>query len=181
MAPWHFLKTRYRAFSKSAELMIESHKRSSCLEWLSTTKLEVFTCKLGFPGGARGKQSAYQCRRCKRHGLDPWVRKIPWRRKWQPTLVFLPGKSHGQRRLGGYSPWGHKESGTTEQLESENKSRSVVSDSLWPRGLYSPWNSPGQNTGVGSLFLQGIFPAQGSNHGFPHCRWILNQLSHREA
>ena len=41
-------------------------------------------------------------------GFDPWVRKIPWRRKWQPTPVFLPGKSHGQRNLVGYSPWGHK-------------------------------------------------------------------------
>ena len=49
-----------------------------------------------------------------------------------------------------------------------------------PHGLYSPWNSPGQNTGVGSLFLlQGIFPTQGSNPGLPHCRWILQQLSHQ--
>ena len=59
----------------------------------------------------------------------------------------------------------------------ESESRSVVSNSLWPHGLYSPWNSPGQNTGVGSL-LQGIFWARGSNPGFPHCRWILYQLSH---
>ena len=47
-----------------------------------------------------------------------------------------------------------------------------------PHGLYSPWNSPGQTTGVGSLsLLQGIFPTQGSNPGLPHCRWILYQLS----
>ena len=51
---------------------------------------------------------------------------------------------------------------------------------LPPRGLYSPWNSPGQNTGVGSLsLLQGIFPTQGSNPGLPHCRLILYQLSHK--
>ena len=57
---------------------------------------------------------------------------------------------------------------------------SVVSDSLWPRGLYSPWNSPGQNTGVGSLsLLQGIFPTQGSNPGLPHCRWLLYQLRYQ--
>ena len=43
-------------------------------------------------------------------GFNPWVGKIPWRREWQPTSVFLPGESHGQRRLVGYSPWGHKES-----------------------------------------------------------------------
>ena len=55
-----------------------------------------------------------------------------------------------------------------------------MSDSLRPHGLYSPWNSPGQNTGVGSLsLLQGIFPTQGSNPGLPHCRWILYQLSHQ--
>ena len=51
---------------------------------------------------------------------------------------------------------------------------------LRPRGLYSPWNSPGQNTGVGSLsLLQGIFPTQGSNPGLPHCRQFLYQLSHK--
>ena len=61
-----------------------------------------------------------------------------------------------------------------------SESRSVMSDSLWPHGLYSPWNSPGQNTGVGSLsLLQGIFPTQGSNPGLPHCRWILYHLSHK--
>ena len=65
---------------------------------------------------------------------------------------------------------------------SESESRSVVSDSLWPRGLYSPWNSPGQNTGVGSCsLLQGIFPTQGSNPGLLHCRRILYQLSHKES
>ena len=47
-------------------------------------------------------------------GFDPWVRKVPWRRKWLPTPVILPGKSHGQRSLEGYSPWGHRESDTTE-------------------------------------------------------------------
>ena len=58
--------------------------------------------------------------------------------------------------------------------------RSVVSDSLQPHGLYSPWNSPGQNTGVGSRsLLQGIFPTQGSNPGLLHCRGILYQLSHQ--
>ena len=55
-----------------------------------------------------------------------------------------------------------------------------MSDSLQPHGLYSPWNSPGQNTGVGSLsLLQGIFPTQGSNSGLSHCGWILYQLSHK--
>ena len=57
---------------------------------------------------------ACQCRRLRRKGFNPWVGKIPWRRKSQPTPVFLSEKSHGQRSLAGYSPWGHKESDTTE-------------------------------------------------------------------
>ena len=56
------------------------------------------------------------CLQCGRPGFDPWVGKIPWRRKWQSTPVLLPGKSHGQRSLVGYSPWGRKESDTTERL-----------------------------------------------------------------
>ena len=51
-----------------------------------------------------------------RSEFDPWVGKIPWRREWQPTLVFLPGEFHEERRLVGYSPWGHKESDITERL-----------------------------------------------------------------
>ena len=67
-----------------------------------------------------------------------------------------------------------------QKVMDESESRSVVSDSLRPHRPYSPWNSPGQNTGVGSLsLLQGIFPTQGSNPGFPHCRQILYQLSYQ--
>ena len=61
------------------------------------------------PGGISGKESPCPCRRHKRHRFDPWVRKIPWRRAWQPTPVFLPGESHEQRSLVDYSPWGGKE------------------------------------------------------------------------
>ena len=56
------------------------------------------------------------CLQYRRPGLSPWVRKIPWRREWLPTLVFLPGEFHGQRSLAGYSPWGCKESDMTEWL-----------------------------------------------------------------
>ena len=59
---------------------------------------------LGFPGDTRGKEPTCQCRRHKRCGFDPWVRKIPWRRAWQPTPAFLPGESYGQRSLVGYCP-----------------------------------------------------------------------------
>ena len=70
--------------------------------------------------------------------------------------------------------------GSKSLCTSENESLSFMSDSLWPLGLYSPWNSPGQNTGVGSLsLLQGIFATQGLNPGLPHCRCTLYQLSHK--
>ena len=89
-----------------------------------------------------------------------------------------PGPSH---------IWTHKETppglypGNLPPPSSPVKvSCSVVSDSLQPHGLYSLWNSPGLNTGVGSLsLLQGIFPTQGSNPGLPHFRRILYQLSHK--
>ena len=64
--------------------------------------------------GANGIEPSCQCRRCKRLGFNPWVGKILWRRAWQPMPVFLPRESHGQRSLVGYSPWGCKESDTTE-------------------------------------------------------------------
>ena len=67
-----------------------------------------------FPAGTSGKEPACQCRRCKRRGFDLWVGKIPLRRSWQPTPVFLPGKPHGQRSLVGYRPWGWKELDKTE-------------------------------------------------------------------
>ena len=60
------------------------------------------------------KEPACQCRRLKRHQFDPWVGKISWKRKWQPTPVFLPGESHGQKILAGYSPQGHKALDMTE-------------------------------------------------------------------
>ena len=63
----------------------------------------------GFPGGSMVKNLPGK--------QETWVGKNPWRRKWQPTPVYLPGESHGQRSLVGYSPWGHKESDATEVNE----------------------------------------------------------------
>ena len=67
-----------------------------------------------FSGGSDGKASVNNAGDL--GSINPWVRKIPWRRKWQFTPVLLPGKSHGQRSLVGYSPWGRKELDTTERL-----------------------------------------------------------------
>ena len=78
--------------------------------WYLYHILQVFV-----PKWLRDREYACQCRRC---GFDPTDGKIPWRREWLPTLVFLPGKSHGQRSLVGYSSWGCKEPDRTEQLSA---------------------------------------------------------------
>ena len=83
----------------------------------NTFRLESLIPEWSFPGGASGREPTHQRQRCKGRGFDPWVGKIPCRRKWQPTPVFLPRASHGQRSLAGYSPWGHKESDTTQATE----------------------------------------------------------------
>ena len=67
-----------------------------------------------FPGSATGKKPTCQCKRPKRCRFDPWVRRMPWRRAWQPTPVFLPGECHGQWSLLDYSPKCHKESEMTK-------------------------------------------------------------------
>ena len=69
----------------------------------------------GRGGQERLRSKEFACQ-CSRYRLDPWIGKIPWRRKWQPTAVFLPGKSHGQKGLVGYSSWSRKESDMTERL-----------------------------------------------------------------
>ena len=74
--------------------------------------LKINYC-LNFPGGSDGKSV---CLQYGRPGFNPWAGKILWRRKWQPTPVFLPGESHGRRSVVDYSPWGRKESDTTERL-----------------------------------------------------------------
>ena len=78
------------------------------------------------PRWLSGKESTCQSRK---HGFNPWIRKILWRRKWQPTPVFLPGKSHGRRSLAGYSPWGRKGVGhdlATKQQQNITKKAGVT-------------------------------------------------------
>ena len=88
----------------------------------------------------------------------------------------------GEKEGGGEGEEKRKEGGGGGETEGGSGSRSVVSDSLPPRALHSPWASPGQNTGVGSpCLLQGIFPTQATNGGLLQRSWILYQLSPREA
>ena len=100
-----FKKNQFKLMPQNEQVMLEWNWGFSLIN-------------LGFSGGANGKEPTCQCRRQKRHGFDPWVGKIPWRRTWQPTPVFLPRESHGQRSLVGYSPWGCKESDATERLRA---------------------------------------------------------------
>ena len=86
-------------------------KRKYELQSKYTTRARMWK---SFPGGASGEEPSCQYRRCKKCGFDPWVGKIPWRREWLPTPVFLPGEFPGQRNLAVYCPWGCKELDTTE-------------------------------------------------------------------
>ena len=83
---------------------IFTHGYFSCHVWLRDDH-RAWSKPIKTPFLLSGKESVCQCRRHRRPWFDPWVGKIPWRRKWQPTQVFLPGKSHGQRSLVHYSPW----------------------------------------------------------------------------
>ena len=105
------------------------------------------------------KEPMCQCRRCRRPGLDPWVGKIPWRRKWQPTPVFLPGESHGQRNLVGYSPWGHRvrhDSAHTHHAPSilRNKTRQMKLKFL---SVFYPFHSLSSILEVSIFLLLSVF------------------------
>ena len=154
----------------------------------------------GLPWWLSGKESAHRRRR---HRFNPWVRKILWRMKWQPTPVFLPGKSQGQRSLVNYSPWGCKESDMTKQLHhifnsttsltvnresskytalSVCKCECLVTQSC--PTLCSPLdcNPLGSSAHVIHGFDPWIFLTRGSNPSLlhlPHCRHILYPLSHQ--
>ena len=82
-----------------------------------------------------GKQPAWQYRRRKRHGFDPWVGKSLWRRKWQPTSVFLPGESYGQRSLVGYSPWGRKDLEWLKRLSMHEEWHRLAEQVLCPEQI----------------------------------------------
>ena len=113
-------------------------------------------------GGSDGKASSWNAGDL---GLHPWVRKIPWRRKWQSTPALLPGKLHGWRSLIGYSPWGCKESDTTERLSPV---------------LSCPGGSDGKESAcnAGKLdLIPGLGRAPGEGNGNP-CQYPCLEKSH---
>ena len=98
LLPW--ISFPFRSPENIAELLV-LHSGFS----LVTYFIHKINSVRDFPGGTGGKEPVCQC---KRGGFNPWAGKISWRRKWQPTQVFLPRKSHGHRSLVSYSPWDHK-------------------------------------------------------------------------
>ena len=133
--------------------------------------------KLGLPRWLSDKESACQCSdkesacQCKRHRFDPWVRKMPWRRKWRSTPVFFPGKSHGQRSLVGYSSWVRKRVGhdrvTKQQQPTENSVQHVTTYQI---GLDSVSHYQGERWGEMS---------RKARMGWKMwCRWTSRSLLH---
>ena len=117
---WRIPWTEEPVKLQSIELKIVGHG------WATNTHTHTHT-HTRLPMWLSGKESTCQCRRCRRYGYDLWVWKIPWNRKCQPNLVFLPEKSHGQRSLVGYTPWGHTESDTTEWVSEWHSYKKNVS------------------------------------------------------
>ena len=132
--------------------------------------------------------------------MDPWVGKISWRRKWQPTPVLLPGKFHGLRSLVGYSSWGHKESDTTERLHFLSLIRHLFQYLGFPGGAsgkkpacqrrrhkrcrFNPWvrKIPWRSTWqLAPAFLPGELHGQRSLAGYsPELRRVRHNCSHAE-
>ena len=104
-----------KSFGEFGEILIFWTSVVKHQHWKFVSQTASKVIMLSLPQWLSGKESACQWRRC---GFGSWVGKILLRRKWQPTPVFLPGESHGQRSLVGYSPWGCKESDTTETAGS---------------------------------------------------------------
>ena len=106
---WNSGTLRKICSHKQIQKFVWKHKgvKESKSLWKNTKQTSYAWCAPRLPWRLSGKESA--CNR--RWGFHQWVRKIPWRRKWEPTPVFLPGQCHGQRSLVGYSPWGHKRVG----------------------------------------------------------------------
>ena len=110
---WMQIKS-WSAFSPA-----ESRSTDACIPWSQrfencSMAVLVSVCVSNTFQVAQWWRIHLQCRNSRRPGFDPWIRKIPWRREWLPTPVFLPGEFHGQRSLAGYSPWLCKESDMTQ-------------------------------------------------------------------
>ena len=95
----------------------------------TTERLNRMELDAGASQVALGKEPIYQCRRHERRGFNPWVRKIPWRRAWQPTPVFLPGESHGQRA--GRAIWSIRLQGVRHDFAHKHAPNWMLRPYLW--------------------------------------------------
>ena len=131
----------------------------------------VYMASLGLPWWLSWKRICLQCRKPR---FDSWFSRIPWRKQWQPIPVFLHGKSHGQRCLVGYNPWGHKESDMTKQVTFSlftglpwwlsGKRTHLLMQETWIWSLRKvPWRRKWQST---SVFLPGMFHGERSLAGY---------------
>ena len=116
--PRHFFSYRLcPLYLMSSEKKKRRRRRPSIIPHVTFAAFSIpYRAWWGFPGGSVGRV----CLQCRISRFDSWVGKIPWRKERQPIPVFLPGESHGQRSLVGYSPCGRKESDTTERLTLSN-------------------------------------------------------------
>ena len=149
----------------------------------------MYGCIYGLPWWLYSKESTCSAGDTGDTGSIPGWGRSPWEGNGYPPLYFCLENSTDR---GDWQATDHKVTKSWIQLKQKHlsthsdkytygKKREVASDSSWPRGLYNPRNSPGQNAGVGSLsLLQRIFLTQGLNPGLSHCRRILYQLSQRE-
>ena len=115
---------------------------------------------MGLPRWLSGNESTYQCRRCR---FYPWVRKIPWRRKWQPTPVFLPGESHGQRSLVGYSPQGQK------KVRQDWNDWACAHSQEEFKHLYFEWLSPLVKSQTDCFISRCVSFRESVTHKWRHC------------
>ena len=112
--PWRPLNNNSSMGEDSPRSPDPSQAKKGSQHWLCPGVCSQYLSIWGFSGGSAGKEPACQCRRHRRHGFDPWVGKIPWRREWLHTPIFLPRKFHGQRSLEATVHGGHKELDMTE-------------------------------------------------------------------
>ena len=129
-----FFSTAYTVSHTSLYSVALSQSRVSLWEAVSEMQICILVAYSRCRAGGRwlsGKESACQCRDIRDVGSIPELERIPWKSKWQPTPVFLPGKSHGQRSLEGYSPWGRKELDTTDWACTQP---AVTEIHTWGRG-----------------------------------------------
>ena len=121
----------------------------------------VILCNQGFLVGSGDKESTCQCRKCRRPGFNPCIGKIPWKKAWPPTPVFMPGESHGQRSLMGYGPCSYKELDTTEA--TQHSVTSCTQSFLVAQRKESPVNA-GDARDMGSVSGSGRSPGGGNGN-----------------